>query len=218
MDGIGLPFAFEIQTGSIDTAMYDRIEVVRGAPGLLSPTGNPSAVINFIRKRPTKDLEMSASAQYGSFDNRRLDGDVSIPLTRDGRVRARAVGSYLDTDSYLDRNNLRRWTGYGIIEADLGSKTTVSAGYSYQNHQTHGAMWGALPLYYTDGTRIDLPRSANTGPTWAGWNVIDRQIFGDITHRFNDDWIAKLSIVRRANSENDKLFYVYGNPDRATGI
>ena len=218
VDGVGLPFAFEVQTGSIDTAMYDHIEVVRGAPGLLSSTGNPSAVVNFIRKRPGKDLAASASVQYGSFDNLRLDGDVTVPLTKDGSIRARAVGSYLDTDSYLDRNRLRRWTGYGILEADLDPNTTISAGYAYQNHQSHGAMWGALPLYYTDGTRIDLKRSANTGPDWAGWNVIDRQIFGDITHHFNDDWMAKVSVVRRANTENDKLFYVYGNPDRATGL
>jgi outer membrane receptor for ferric coprogen and ferric-rhodotorulic acid len=217
IDGIGLPFAFEIQTGSIDTAIYDHIEVVRGAPGLLSSTGNPSAVINFVRKRPAKTFQASASAQYGSFDNRRVDGDISIPLTPSGSIRARAVGAYLDTDSYLDRYHLRRWTGYGIVEADLGTQTTVSAGYGHQDHQTHGAMWGALPLYYTDGTRIDHDRSTNTGPDWAGWNVIDRQIFGDITHQFGGSWTGKISAVRRAVSENDKLFYVYGNPDRTTG-
>jgi outer-membrane receptor for ferric coprogen and ferric-rhodotorulic acid len=217
IDGVGLPFAFEIQTGSIDTAIYDHIEVVRGAPGLLSSTGNPSAVINFIRKRPQKDFQASASAQYGSFNNLRLDGDVSVPLTSDGSIRARAVGAYTDSDSYLDRYKLSRWTGYGIVEADLGPQTTISAGYGHQDHQTHGAMWGALPLYYTDGTRIDLPRSANTGPDWAGWNVIDRQIFGDLTHHFGNDWVLRVTANRRAISENDKLFYVYGNPDRATG-
>lgn len=217
VDGIGLPFAFEVQTGSIDTAIYDHIEVVRGAPGLLSSTGNPSAVVNFVRKRPSKTFKTSTSAQYGSFDALRLDADVSVPLTRDGSIRARAVGAYSDADSYLDRYHLRRWTGYGIVEADLGPNTVASAGYGYQNHQSHGAMWGALPLYYTDGTRIDLPRSANTGPDWAGWNVVDRQIFGDITHSFGNGWTAKVSAIRRAVSEQDKLFYVYGNPDRTTG-
>ncbi|RYE95552.1 MAG: TonB-dependent siderophore receptor, partial [Oxalobacteraceae bacterium] len=72
VDGIGLPFAFEVQTGSIDTAIYDHIEVVRGAPGLLSSTGNPSAVVNFVRKRPSKTFKTSTSAQYGSFDALRL--------------------------------------------------------------------------------------------------------------------------------------------------
>jgi len=218
IDGVGLPFAFEVQTGSIDTAIYDHIDVVRGAPGLLSSTGNPSAVINFIRKRPVKDLQVSANAQYGSFDDVRLDGDVSVPITRDGSVRARTVGVYADKDSYLDRYHLRRWTGYGIVEADLGPDTTVTAGYGHQDHKSRGAMWGALPLYYTDGTRIDLPRSANTGPDWSSWNVIDRQIFGDVVHHFNEDWYAKVTVNRRAISEDDTLFYVYGNPDRTTGL
>lgn len=214
IDGIGQPFSFGIQTGSIDTAIYDRIEVVRGAPGLLSPTGNPSAVINFIRKRPYRELKLSASAQYGSFDNKRIDGDVSVPLTADGTIRARVVGALLDTDGYLDRYSLRRFTGYGIVEADLGANTTISAGYGHQDHQSHGATWGAIPLYYTDGTRIDFARSANYAPEWSSWNVIDRQIFGDLTHDFGNGWTGKLSVLRKATSENDTVFYVYGNPVR----
>ncbi len=218
IDGVGMPFAFGIQTGSLDTAIYDRIEVVRGAPGLLSPTGNPSAVVNFIRKRPYRDARVTASAQYGSYENLRLDGDVSVPLTTDGSVRARAVGAYLDTDSYLDRYQLRRWTGYGIIEADLGPDTVASAGYAHQNHRSQAAQWGAVPLYYTDGTPVAFGRSDNTGPDWAGWQVTERQAFGDITHHFGPGWTATLTVLRRANDENDKLFYVYGNPDRATGL
>ena len=217
IDGVGLPFAFGIQTGSLDTAIYDRIEVVRGAPGLLSSTGNPSAVVNFIRKRPHKDTRLAAAAQYGSFENVRLDGDVSVPITGGGGIRARAVGAYLDTDSHLDRYSLTRWTGYGIVEADLGPDTVLSAGYAHQDHQSRGAMWGALPLTYTDGTRIDYARSANSGTPWAGWNVIDRQIFGDLAHDFGGGWTARLTVLRRATSENDELFYVYGNPDRTTG-
>lgn len=217
IDGVGMPFAFGIQTGSLDTAVYDRIEVVRGAPGLLSPTGNPSAVVNFIRKRPYREARAVASAQYGSYDNLRLDGDVSVPLTAGGAVRARAVGAYLDADSYLDRYHLRRSTAYGIVEADLGPDTVASAGYAFQRHKSRGAQWGAVPLYYTDGTRVDFGRSDNTGPDWAGWGVTERQLFGDLTHHFNDDWTATVTVLRRANDEDDRLFYVYGNPDRATG-
>lgn len=217
VDGVGLPFAFGIQTGSLDTAIYDRIEVVRGAPGLLSPTGNPSAVVNFIRKRPYREFKAGASAQYGSFDNLRLDGDVSVPITSDGSIRARAVGALLDTESHLDRYELKRWTGYGIVEADLGPDTVLSAGYAHQDHQSTAAQWGAVPLVYTDGTRVEFDRSDSTGPEWAGWNVIDRQIFGDLTHHFNDDWFTRITVQRRAVSEDDELFYVYGNPDRTTG-
>lgn len=218
VDGIGLPFAFEVSTGSNDTAIYDHIEVIRGAPGLLSSTGNPSAVVNFIRKRPTRTFQATADAQYGSYDSKRVDGDVSVPLTRDGSLRARAVGAYVDNDSYLDRYRLRRWTGYGTIEADLGPNTTANVGYSYQNHLSHGATWGSMPVSYSDGTRIDLPRSANYAPDWSSWNVIDRQIFGDIIHHIGEDWTIRVTGIRRAISERDEIFYVTGDPDPVTGL
>jgi outer membrane receptor for ferric coprogen and ferric-rhodotorulic acid len=218
IDGIGLPFAFTVQTGTIDTAIYDHIDVVRGAPGLLSSTGNPAAVVNFIRKRPTRDFQAHADAQYGSYNDVRIDGDVSVPITKDGGIRARVVGALTDKDSYLDRYHLRRWIGYGIVEADLGPDTTLTGGYGHQDHKSTGAQWGSVPVVYSDGSRIALPRSANTGPDWAGWNVIDRQIFGDLVHHFNDDWFVKVTAVRRAISEDDKLFYVIGSPDRTTGL
>lgn len=218
IDGLGLPFAFGVQTGSIDTAVYDHVEVVKGAPGLLSPTGNPSAVINFIRKRPTNELQASASAQYGSYDALRLDADVSVPLTRDGRFRVRGVGVYSDSDSYLDRYGLRRWTGYGIVEGDLTPSTTVSVGYGHQDHRSRGAMWGALPLLYADGGRIPYDVSASSGPDWAYWNVISRQIFGDVAQQLGGGWIAKVAAIRNATSEYDKVFFVDGTPDRATGL
>ena len=52
--------------GSLDTAFYDRVEVVRGATGLLTGTGNPSAAINLVRKRPTREFSAAASLGAGS--------------------------------------------------------------------------------------------------------------------------------------------------------
>lgn len=38
---------------SDDLAIYDRIEVIRGSAGLTNGSGNPSAAINLVRKRPS---------------------------------------------------------------------------------------------------------------------------------------------------------------------
>ncbi|MFJ3313971.1 TonB-dependent siderophore receptor [Herbaspirillum huttiense] len=62
---------------AIDTAFYDRVEVVRGASGLLTGTGNPSAAINLVRKRPTRDFSASASLSAGSWDTHRAMADLS---------------------------------------------------------------------------------------------------------------------------------------------
>lgn len=217
IDGVGLPFAYGLQNGSLDTATFDRVEVLRGANGLLSSTGNPSATINLVRKRPGREFAASASLLYGSFDQVRGDADVSIPLTANGSIRARVVGAYENKDSYLDRYHVERAIGYGVVEADLGPRTVLSIGYQHQQHDTDGGLWGALPLYYSDGTPTNYPRSASTSAEWSRWDIRDQQIFGDLTHDLGGGWTAKASVLRRVITEDEELFYVYGNPDPVTG-
>jgi outer membrane receptor for ferric coprogen and ferric-rhodotorulic acid len=217
IDGVGLPFAYGLQNGSLDTATFDRVEVLRGANGLLSSTGNPSATINLVRKRPGREFAASASLLYGSFDQVRGDADVSIPLTSNGSIRARVVGAYENKNSYLDRYHVERAIGYGVVEADLGPRTVLSVGYQHQQHDTDGGLWGALPLYYSDGTPTDYPRSASTSAEWTRWDIRDQQIFGDLTHDLGGGWTAKASVLRRVITEDEELFYVYGNPDPVTG-
>lgn len=217
IDGIGLPFAYGLQNGPLDTATYERIDVLRGANGLLSATGNPSATIDFVHKEPGKVPAASLTGDYGSFDQARVDGDVSVPLTSDGRIRARAVASYLDTGSYLDFYHQKRSVLYGTVQADLSPTTTLTAGYQRQDSHTRGSLWGALPLFYTDGTSTDYARSTSTAQPWSHWDFKDQQIFGNVTQQLGGDWMVKVSAFRHTVDEADKLFYVYGTPDRATG-
>ncbi|PCD01578.1 TonB-dependent siderophore receptor [Sphingomonas spermidinifaciens] len=215
LDGVGLPFAYGLQNGALDTAAYERVEVLRGANGLLSMTGNPSATINFVRKRPGRALTGSVLLTGGTYDTKRVEGDVTVPLDAAGDVRTRIVGAYQDVGSYLDRYTGKRSVLYGVVEADLTPTTTLSVGYQRQDNRTDGGLWGALPLFTTEGAATDLPRSTSTSAEWTRWNTLDQQIFGDLTQELSGDWSAKLSVLRRAVDEDSRLFYVYGNPGEA---
>ncbi len=88
----------------LDLALYDRVEVVRGATGLLTGAGNPSASVNLIRKHAdSAELTGSVSVNVGSWGRTRSTVDVTTPLNASGSVRARVIGSYLDTESQMDR-------------------------------------------------------------------------------------------------------------------
>ena len=218
VDGVGLPFAEGNQQGDLDTAVYERVEVLRGANGLLSFTGNPSATINFVRKRPTADYQGSAALTVGSWDNRRLDVDLSGPLNASRSVRGRFVAADQDTDSYLDRYNLRKQVVSGIVEADVTDSTLLSAGVTYQKNKTHGGMWGALPLYNTDGTPTDYDRSTSTSADWSNWNIADTRSFVGLTQELGDEWRLKAELNYRRIAQDSELFYVYGTPDAQTGL
>ncbi|WP_317202761.1 TonB-dependent siderophore receptor [Janthinobacterium sp.] len=216
-DGVGIPFVFGNVMGDLDTALFERVDIVRGANGLISSTGNPSATVDFVRKRPTAGLTASAALTLGSWNTRRLDADVSTPLSADGKVAARFVVAHQEGDSYLDRYSPRKDLAYAIVEAKLTPDTTLAVGHSYQKNQAKGGMWGALPLSYTDGTPTGYPISTSTSADWSRWNTLTNSTFAELTHQFNEDWSLKTTLTyNRANSAS-KLFYVYGTPDKATG-
>ncbi|HEY0662198.1 MAG TPA: TonB-dependent siderophore receptor [Lysobacter sp.] len=216
-DGLGLPLPYGIQNGDIDTALYERIEVLRGANGLMSSTGNPSATVNFVRKRPGTELEGSARLTLGSWDSRRVDLDVSSPLSAAGTVRGRVVAAYQDNESYLDRYSRDKQVYYGVIEADLGPATTLTVGASHQKNKPRSPMWGALPLYYSDGTPTDYDVSTSTAADWSFWKSEDTRAFAELAHGFGNDWQLKAAFNYEDKQDDTQLFYIYGTPDRETG-
>jgi outer membrane receptor for ferric coprogen and ferric-rhodotorulic acid len=125
----------------LDLALYDRVEVVRGATGLLSGAGNPSASVNLIRKHAdSAELAGSVSVNVGSWGRTRTTW-MGSALNASGTVRGRVIGSYLDTDAQMDRYNQHKTLGYAVIDADLTPDTQLSVGYDYQQKRANGATW-----------------------------------------------------------------------------
>ena len=217
-DGVGQQLDWGFQAGALDIAIYDRVEAVRGANGLMTGTGNPSATINYIRKRPTDAFQVSASAGYGTWDNKRLTADVSGPLNDDGTVRARLIYANTDAGSYLDYYGVNRNVYYGVLTWDITPKLNATAGFSRQDNLASGNNWGALPLVYSDGTRIDYDPSATTGAPWTYWDTHHDIGFGELSYAFDNGWTVKGVYTHRESDETAKLLYAYGNPDRTTGL
>ena len=129
-DGVptSLGLSFYGESGS-DTTIYDRVEVVRGATGLLTGAGNPSASINLVRKRAdSKVFTGSASLGIGSWNQHRAAVDLSTPITEDGRVRGRFAAMTEERDSHVDLYHARKNAFYGVVDADLTPATTLSVG------------------------------------------------------------------------------------------
>ena len=219
VDGLVSPISFSgTNYGDLDIAMYDRIEVLRGANGLLTGTGNPSAAINFVRKRPTKELQAKVDASIGSWDNRRLDADVSTALNADGSLRGRLVATHQDRNSYLDRYSTQRNMVYGVIEADLTDNTNVAIGHTYQKNDSGGNNFGSLPLLYTDGTKRHYKVSDSVATDWAYMKVDTNVSFAELTHYLNNDWKVKGQLTHKQTESEGRYNYVDGNEDRTTGL
>jgi iron complex outermembrane recepter protein len=61
----------------------ERVEVVKGPQSALYGRNSYAGAINFITKKPTDEMEASASATVGSSDKRRLQASMSGPVVPD---------------------------------------------------------------------------------------------------------------------------------------
>jgi len=216
-DGVGIPFSSGNQDGAVDIAPFERIEVLRGANGLMSGSGNPSATVNFVRKRPTLEPQARVDLTAGSWDKRRIQTDVSGALTDEGNIRGRAVYAHENKNSYLDRYSREKHVFYGVLEADLSADTLFSIGYSLDKNNANSPMWGALPLFDSVGNPTHLSRSTSTAADWSWWNNQEERTFTELTHRFANDWQAKGSVSYVKKQSDSELFYVFGTPDAVSG-
>ncbi|MEE1924037.1 TonB-dependent siderophore receptor [Pseudomonas sp. 148P] len=198
-----------------DMAVYDRVEVLRGASGLLVGAGNPGGAVNLVRKRPTAEPRFSVTARAGSWDNYRGDLDGSGKLNDSGTLRGRFVAAYEDRHSYLDQYESRTPLLYGVIEADLSDDTTVTASLRHQTGDINGYSIFGLPRY-SNGNSLDLPRSTALVQDWNSHNSKMDEVFVELDHRFNDNWSSTTSVTHSLGTVDQAMAFARGSINPAT--
>ncbi|MBF8781579.1 TonB-dependent siderophore receptor [Pseudomonas fulva] len=172
---------------SADMAMYDRVEVVRGATGLTQGAGNPSAALNLIRKRPTHEFQATIEGSAGSWDRYRAQTDISGPLNDTGSLRGRMVAAYRNENSFRDDLENERNLFYGILEADLNDSTTLTLSASRQQDNYNGNGWTGLPTGF-NGEDLGLSRSTTLSNDWEYWNKVTTTSYAALEHVLDNGW------------------------------
>lgn len=214
VDGVPTTWDAAWSAGEVQTslAIFDRVEVVRGATGLMTGAGDPSAAINLVRKRAdSKELTGTAELGYGRWDQWRVLGDVSGALNASGTVRGRVVGEYSQGGSWLRFSDNEASTLFATAEVDLSPSTLLTAGVSRQETDPQAPMWGGLPYWYSDSGRI-IPwdRSTTTAPKWARWKTEYSNAYAKLEHRFDNGWQIRANISRGEREADSYLLYLSG--------
>lgn len=217
-DGVPIAYNSFFSEALADSVIFERVEIVRGATGLLTGAGEPSAAINLIRKKPKVEDGGYVSAQVGSWSNRRLELDHSETLSESGNVKGRVAAAYEEGESYVNLAEKENVQIYAVVTADLTTKTRLTAGADYSERNPQGSMWGALPLFYADGSQADdLPVSTTTASPWNRWDRKSTNAFVQLEHAFDNGWDLQLDVERREGEMDGYLLYFSGFPDKDTG-
>lgn len=195
-----------------DMALYDRIEVLRGASGLITGAGDPSGAINLVRKKPTEEFQGSVEAGIGSWNDKRMVLDLSGPLNEARTLRGRLIAVGQDGDSHIDYYGRNKSQVYGVLEADLTSGTRLTVGLEHERKKIKGeSVHGQFPLWFSDGTPTDLPVSFTTASRDNRLDMRTTKAFATLEQELGSDWRLKLAANHWRSEQEEERVYLRPN-------
>lgn len=222
VDGLGMTNDFAVVVGENDTFMFEKIELIRGANGLLTGVGNSSGTINYVRKRPINKDAGILNLSAGSYKNFRGAIDYNKVLTKDGNWAGRIVFSKEKKESHIRDLKDEQTSVYAVVDGQIGNNGILTTGISYTENEQDSPMWGSLTLNYLKGGYADFPISSSTSSKWSYWDTKNTNAFVEYLHEINDSWQVKLTYNWNKYDSESKLLYGYtqnnGLNDDNTGL
>ena len=156
-----------ISAAVVDFAEVERIEVMRGPQGVLYGRNTSAGAVNIITRGPSEEFEATSQIGYGTWNERRLKGFVSGPVSADGRWRASLNGMIRGRDGGRQENVT---TGKDVGEEDFyglqGDLAFVGDAFSAR-----------FTLSHTD-TESDGQYAVNNNVTGTGANTVITPVTG----------------------------------------
>lgn len=199
----------------IEPYMLDRVELLRGPASILYGQGSAGGVINALTKRPAFERAGEIAVEYGSWDRKQIQADLTGPLDAAGTFAGRMVAFYRDADQQTDYLQDDRLLLAPSLAWRPGADTSLTLLATYQR-DLNGSSQQFLPIAATSllgGPGLPLTR-------FLGEPDFDRQLSrqwsltGALDHRFTDA-LRFRSTTRYARSKVafDEIYPdVYSNP------
>lgn len=197
-------------------AMYDSAQLIRGADGLYSGTGEPGGTLNLVRKRPTTQRQAKGELTVGRWQRKQGQIDVSGPLAFEGKLRGRTVFAHTDQHFFYKEAKAKNTLFYGIVEMDLSPSTLFSAGLSIDKDDITPWRWG-LPRGI-DGSDLALPRDTSLFAKWNKYKNTSKDYFVQLEQALDDDWKLSAQLNYVKVDSDAVIASTFGNINPQTGL
>ena len=195
------------------TAGIERIEVLKGPSSVLYGRAEPGGIVNVVTKKALPEFAANLAFQTGSFDFYRALADVGGPIGNDTGLSFRAVGEFLDRETFQDFIFEEQLYGLGALAWEAPTGTTVEL-------QLEARTLDALddPGLPVIGDRpAPIPPETYLGEPDIGFQKRDDYVVDlDIAHPLSNNWLirGKGSYV---TSSQDYLDVTLRTLDQETG-
>ncbi|MBL9214013.1 MAG: TonB-dependent receptor [Opitutaceae bacterium] len=186
-----------------DSIGIDAIELMKGPQAVLygQQAGMFGNVLR-VTKKPLPSFQGTVSGYYGSDDFRRVELDVTGPLSKGFSYRL--IGAQQEADGFLKNAVDNRQVGIATVQW-RNDKTTVSLRIEHQDLRQRGdniqiGTPGKVFTVYTGAGKDE-----GFFPEWGYYQDIGNIARLNVIHQFNENWQSRVALSRAATFRD----YVY---------
>lgn len=190
LDGTQAVNSWQFNEWRPDPYTLSRIEVLRGPSSVLYGAASTAGIINLVSKLPQAESYREIGVQYGSFNRKQIQTDMTGKLTPDGEWLYRLIGVFRDSDFQTDYVKDDRVLVQPAITWRPGNDTTWTLMGFYQKDKT-GSSSQFLPH---EGTLFPGPNGTLPVNRFAGTPGFDRNetesasVSSLFEHRFSENF------------------------------
>ncbi|MGC9449929.1 MAG: TonB-dependent siderophore receptor [Oceanipulchritudo sp.] len=132
----------------MDSTNIAQVEVVKGPVSALFGTSEPGGIINYITKKPMTEFGGSVKLDYGSWDFRKTQLEVTGPLMDNKAVLYRFDAAHLNRHGYRDFEDETRSFIAPVIEIRPADDWMIRVDYEYSKSDATPS--SPLPIWNPD--------------------------------------------------------------------
>jgi iron complex outermembrane receptor protein len=193
LDGLRLPLAGWYGVVRNEPYAFERIEVLRGPASVIAGQNGPGGVVNLVSKRPLAEHAAEVGIQFGNYDHKQVQADLTGPLDAEGSLLYRLVALSKRSGTQVDH----AYDDRDLIAPSLTWRPNAATSFTlfaqYQRDES-----GNLNAFFpAQGTLLPAPNGAIPMNTFIGepdWDTYggDRTSFGwALEHRLSDAWTLR---------------------------
>ena len=189
----------------------ERVDVLKGLSGFLYGVGEPSGIVNYVIKRPTRERFASVTAEVRSYGGRYASVDAGGPLDATGTVGYRFNAATEKVGDFTHFGDLKRDFLAGAVDIKINRDALLQLDFDWQKKSLAASgMIGPR----NDGTVVSArsfdPRTL-VGQPWGQYKTDAWNIGARLDYTLNSQWdlTAQLRtrLLRRLASEGIAMPY-----------
>jgi iron complex outermembrane receptor protein len=174
-----------------DFTNISRVEVVKGPSSFLYGQVSPGGVVNIITKTPQSHFAASADLTYGSYDQYRLDADITGPFTN--QLFFRLATSYDEDMHYWEPYDAHSWDFSPSLLWQPTDRVSFSLKYE-KFHKAESPQLMQKPGYNPHSGVVPTPSDPNlSGVAVPGladdWNGLNHADYRNSDTRSLSSWV-----------------------------